>query len=65
MCAAFVHNKRETSNSKEAMRMRRSDRATADPELSTRYALDESRFKGGRDHICNEEENHEPPTDLA
>ena len=45
--------------------MRRSDRATADPELSTRYALDESRFKGGRDHICNEEENHEPPTDLA
>ena len=45
--------------------MRRSDRAAADAEFPTRYALDEARFKGGRDHICNEEENHEPPTNLA
>ena len=65
MCAAFVHNKRETSILKEAMRMRRGDRIPADAELPTRYALDESRFKGGHEHICNEEENHEPPTDLA
>ena len=45
--------------------MRRSERTTADAELPTRYTLDETRFKGGRDHICNEEGNHEPPTDLA
>ena len=45
--------------------MRQTERAPANAELPTRYALDESRFKGGHDHICNEEENHESPTDLA
>ena len=45
--------------------MRRNERASADAELPTRYALDEARFKGGRDHICNEEETHESTTDLA
>ena len=45
--------------------MRRFDRAPADAELPTRYALDEARFTGGRDHICNEEAKNEPPTDLA
>ena len=45
--------------------MRRSERTAADAEFPTRYALDETRFKGGRDHICNEEENHEPPTNFA
>ena len=47
------------------MRLRRTDRMPADAELPTRYALDESRFRGGREHICNEEESHEPPTDFA
>ena len=45
--------------------MRQSERAAADAEFPTRYALDEARFRGGRDHICNEEDNHEPPTDFA
>ena len=65
MRAAFVHNKRETAILKEAMRMRRSERSAADAELPTRYALDEARFKGGRDHIYNEEDKYEPPTDFA
>ena len=55
-----VHN-----TDREVMRMRRNERAAADAELPTRYALDETRFRGGRDHICNEEETHEPSTDLA
>ena len=55
-----VHN-----TDREVMRMRRNGRTAADAELPTRYALDEPRFKGGRDHICNEEEIHEPSTDLA
>ena len=45
--------------------MRRSERTAVDVELPTRYTLDETRFKGGRDHICNEEDKYEPPTDLA
>ena len=45
--------------------MRRDERTAADAEFPTRYALDEARFRGGRDHICNEEAKNEPPTDLA
>ena len=49
--------------------MRRNERASADAEMPTRYALDEARFKGGRDHIFHqintEEGKHEPPTDFA
>ena len=45
--------------------MRKNDRTPADAEFPTRYALDEARFRGGRDHICNEEDKYEPPTDLA
>ena len=45
--------------------MRRNEKEIADAEFPTRYALDETRFRGGRDHICNEEGKHEPPTDFA
>ena len=45
--------------------MRKNDQTPADAEFPTRYALDEARFKGGRDHIYNEEGKYEPPTDLA
>ena len=49
--------------------MRRNEQASADAEFPTRYALDEARFRGGREHIFhqihNEEGKHEPPTDLA
>ena len=45
--------------------MRKNERTPADAEFPTRYALDEARFQGGRDHICNEEGKHEPPTDFA
>ena len=49
--------------------MRKIDRTPADAEFPTRYALDEARFRGGREHIFhqiyNEEGKHEPPTDLA
>ena len=49
--------------------MRRNERASADAEFPTRYALDEARFKGGCDHIFHqintEEGKHEPPTDFA
>ena len=45
--------------------MRQTERTPANAEFPTRYALDEARFKGGRDHIYNEEDKYEPPTDFA
>ena len=42
--------------------MRQSERTPVDVEFPSRYALDEARFSGGHEHICNEEERHEPPT---
>ena len=37
----------------------------ADFEFPSRYILDESRFRGGRTHIRNEEEKHEPTNHFA
>lgn len=45
--------------------MRRSEKAPVEMEFPTRYALDEARFSGGREHIRNEEDKHESSTHLA
>ena len=41
------------------------DPAPAEIEFPTRYILDEARFRGGRAHIRNQEETHEPTNHLA
>lgn len=45
--------------------MRRYEYPPGDIECPTRYYLDEARFAGGREIIRNEEEHHEPSTNLA
>lgn len=45
--------------------MRQSERPPVEAEFPTRYILDEARFPGGHERICNEEGKHEPATHFA
>lgn len=45
--------------------MRHAERGARDAEFPTRYCLDEARFRGGRETLRNEEDEHEPTTHLA
>ena len=46
--------------------MRQSERGIPDAEFPTLYALNETRFSGGREHIFNgEDEAHEPADDFT